>query len=362
MRTLKVCILLFWLIKGASSEDPISQGQQTVNDNDKTSSRISDMITGVEQASKAIGAVEGGKEAVDLMKNLKNLNLKEKGIEKLKSSVIQYKNSRQSFIQFISGVTDKVTEVLDKASNRINMWRTTEPTLLAFGESTKKMADNTIKVFSEFHPKDLIDIDRKWSRKMEDQLLRDKRFVMGAVFFLNYNMSIKARESFNDLFLNDGLKDQMMNSPLGIRASVEQLTVPVHPYRQIPTSAIHRSGEAIEIAGRISSQAHEASSLDPSLTKEQQNLSKMQDALIDPKQTYEDARELSAMIALKRQEVSTQSTQLQQTLSLLEADVARMYLNDQEIIAMQSEQVNNSLKIISGGAPFPTIDDVLKGF
>jgi len=39
-----------------------------------------------------------------------------------------------------------------------------------------------------------------------------------------------------------------------------------------------------------------------------------------------------------------------------------MYLNDQEIVAMQTEQVNNSLKILSGGAPFPTIEDALKDF
>lgn len=340
-----------------------SSEQDVIDDGDKTSSRISDMITTVEQAKKAVGVVQGAKEAVDLAKNLKNLNLKEMAIEKLKGAVIQYKNTRQSFLQFVSGITEKVTEVLDRAGKRVNMWRTTEPTLMAFGEGLKQMADNTIKVFSEFRPSDLVDIDRKWSRKMEDQLRADKRFVLGCIYFLDYSSSLRARETFNSLFLDDGLKDHMMSSPLGIRAAVHQMTKETHAYRSIPSAALHRAGESIEATGRIVGQSHQYSELDPSLSKEQEDFQRIQQTLEDESQTYEDARELSAFIALKRQTVSVQSTQLQQMLSMLQADLARMYLNDQEILAMQSEQVNNSLKIISGGAPFPTIDEALeRGF
>lgn len=357
----KAVFILFLLIVFTAKGDKTGNQQQNViDDEDKTSSRISDMITGVEQAKKVVGVTQGTKEAVDMAKNLKNINLKEKAIDKLKGSLIQYKNSRQSFIQFISGVTDKVTDVLDRASKRVNMWRTTEPTLIAFGEEMKQMADNTIKVFSEFRPKDLVDIDRKWSRKMEDQLISDKRFTLGCIYFLNYSSSIKARQSFNSLFLDDGLKDQMMSSPIGIRASVYQMTKPVHSYRRVPSAALHRASESIEASGRIVSQAHESSDIDPSISIEQQDFNKIQQTLEDSSQTYEDARDLSSFIALKKQIVTTQCTQLQQILSMLQADIARMYLNDQEIVAMQSEQVANSLKILSGGAPLQTIDEAMK--
>jgi hypothetical protein len=355
-----ILVVLFFAFLLHAEENSANGAQETISDDDKTSSKISDMITTVEQASKAVGYVQGAKEAVDLLKNLKNVNLKELAMQKLKGAVIQYKNSKQSFIQFISGITDEVTKVLDKASSRVNMWRTTEPTLQAFGDGLKQMADNTIKVFQEFEPKDLLDIDRKWERKLEDQLMADKRFVLGCIYFLDYSSSIKARESFNALFLDEGLKNHLMSSPIGIRATVYQMTVPVHTYRKIPSLALNHSSESIEAVGRIVSQSHEKSQLDPSLSNEQQDFSKIQKTLVEPDQTYEDARELSAFIALKRQTIATQNTQLQQIYSLLQADLARLYLNDREITAMQSEQVNSSLKILSGGTSLPTIEQALK--
>jgi hypothetical protein len=359
-----LAMLLFTVAIGFSQETPPSSNDQTIDDDDKVSSRINDMIVGVDDAQKGMDAVSTGKQGVDLAKNLKNLNLqqiKDDAVNALKNTVVQYKNSKQSFIQLMDSVTTKITRVLDQASQRVNMWRTTEPSLIAFGQGMKQMADNTIKVFSEFEPKDLLDIDRKWDRQMEGQLANDQKFVVGMIYFLSTTAALKSRDAFNSIFLDDGLQDQMTSTTLGVQASVIQMTVPVHTYRQIPSAAMHRASEAIEVCGTISAQSHDVSGLDPSMSNEQADFNKIQQTLTDPKQTYEDAQEMSAMIALRRQTVSTQTTQLQQTLSMLQADIARMYLNDQEKISMQTEQVTNSLKILSGGAPFPTIDDALKG-
>ena len=365
---MKVYKTVLWVLASVfivvSQETPPSSNDQTIDDDDKVSSRINDMITGVDDAQKGMSAVSTGKQAVDLAKNLKNLNLKQikdDAANALKNTVVQYKNSKQSFIQLMDSVTSKITRVLDQASQRVNMWRTTEPTLIAFGDGMKQMADNTVKVFSEFEPKDLLDIDRKWDRKMEGQLANDQKFVVGMIYFLNTTAALKSRDAFNSIFLDDGLQNQMTSTTLGVQASVIQMTVPIHTYRQIPSAAMHRASEAIEVCGTICAQSHDVSGSDPSMSNEQADFNKIQQTLVDPKQTYEDAQELSAMIALKRQTVSTQTTQLQQTLSMLQADIARMYLNDQEKISMQTEQVTNSLKVLSGGAPFPSIDDALKG-
>jgi hypothetical protein len=89
-------------------------------------------------------------------------------------------------------------------------------------------------------------------------------------------------------------------------------------------------------------------------------MNKIYETLSDPEQTYEDARELASFISLKRQTIATQTTQLQQIYAMLQADLARMYLNDQETLAMQAEQINKSLKMISGGVPLRSIDDDLQ--
>jgi hypothetical protein len=43
--------------------------------------------------------------------------------------------------------------------------------------------------------------------------------------------------------------------------------------------------------------------------------------------------------------------------SMLQADLARMVLNDLEMVALQAEDVSNSLKMLSKGAPMKTIDE-----
>jgi hypothetical protein len=353
---MKIALIYLLCIASIGVGQTAMQDQQTIDDGDKTSSKINDLITDVETAQKAIDAASTAKEAVDMAKNLKKLNLKEKAKDAIVNKLIVYKYSKQSFIKFVSDITGKVSDVLDRASGRINMWRTTEPTLLAFGDGLKNMADNTVKVFQEFEAKDLIDIDRKWDRKMEDQLSANKRYVMGTIAFLSYEMSKKSREAFVNMFLEDGMRQELTKTPLAIRATAVQLQKPVHAYRQIPTAVLQRASESIAACGEINAQAHSPSSIDPTMSQEQQDFVKIQTALQDRSQTYEDAREMFAFIALKRQTITTQTAQLEQMYSFLQADLARMVLHDQETVALQSEQVSNSLKTISKGAPMTTIE------
>ena len=130
--------------------------------------------------------------------------------------------------------------------------------------------------------------------------------------------------------------------------------------RKIPSVTLNHASEAIEATGKITASSHDKSRLNPSISTEQQDFIKIQQTLEDENQTCEDARELSAFIALKRQTTSTQTTQLQQVYSMLQADLARLYLGDREIIALQSEQVTNSLKVISRGKPLPVIADQIQ--
>ncbi len=341
--------------------------QQTVDDGDKTSSKVSDMITSVEQAEKALDAfnkaqaiASGAKQTVDAAKNLKNVNLKEKALNSVTSTVVVYKNSKQSFMKIMDSVTAKVSNILDKASDRINMWRTTEPTLIAFGKGLKKMANNTVQVFKEFKPEDLIDIDRKWERKLEQQLSDSRDYVVGMVYYMTRDLSQDNRKTFISLFLDDGMRQEMTKTDLGIKATAAQLTVPIHRYRQIPSAAMQRAGEAIEACGTIVGQSHGNSSIDPSMSNEQADFKKIEETLSDGKQTYEDARELASLIAQKRQAIATQTTQLQQLMATMQADLARMYLNDVEVVAMQSESMGNTLKAISNGQQLETLDEQMK--
>jgi hypothetical protein len=96
------------------------------------------------------------------------------------------------------------------------------------------------------------------------------------------------------------------------------------------------------------------------MSNEQADFKKIEETLSDGKQTYEDARELASLIAQKRQATATQTTQLQQLMATMQADLARMYLNDVEVVAMQSESMGNTLKAISNGQQLETLDEQMK--
>jgi hypothetical protein len=229
-----------------------------------------------------------------------------------------------------------------------------------FGETIHNLADNSVKVFQEFEPKDLLDIDRKWDRKMEGQMKANKQFIVGTIAFLNYEMALRSGNSFASLFLGDGMKEAMTKTPLGTRAFIAQMAVPVHSYRTIPAAALQRASEAIATCGLVCAQAHSTSKQDPSMSQEQADFQKIENSLTNPAQTYEDAREMGAMIDMKRQEIATQTTQLQQTYALLQADIARMILNEQENYAKQSEDMSLSLKAISKGETLGTLEEQMK--
>jgi len=147
----------------------------------KNVDRLDKIAQGIEQTSKHImqAAKEGGvKEYFDSMKPNKE---EIKG--KLQGMVVRYHNSK-GFIPFMKTLQEDILAILQVASDRIDMWRTTLPTIQGYGHATLVLANQTVQVFKDFKIEDLWDIDRKWSRKMEKSVMSNIYNIRGFMGFL----------------------------------------------------------------------------------------------------------------------------------------------------------------------------------
>jgi len=356
-----ITLCLFLLIGLAGAEEALEESEK-INDNDKVSSPINDLITDVEMVTKAKDVIVGGVKAVKAIKEAGSIkNLVQKGKEsvkgKLKEKLFQYKNTKHPLLSFLDGITSKMNKVLDKAADRVNLWRTTEPMLVDFGQGVKKLADNTVSVFKEFKPEDLIDIDRKWSRKLDAQLQKDYRYVTSFLKYIDENYGLKRQEHYVSLFHHQNLRDEFTKTKVSAKAYYALVNNGIHDFVTLPQNAVFLANESLNFSTEISSQANSPDDSDPSLTKEQKDIEKIQLSLTADNQTIQDAKELNTLITGKKQQVLMQTTQLEQVYTKMQNMYARLFLLDAEKQSLEREKFANSLKILSGGKPFKSLEE-----
>lgn len=334
-----------------------------IDDADKGSSRISDMVTTVETAKKAVDAYNVAATGADAVKNPEKYKEKFKdalSMDKLKGllkkNLVQYKSTKAGFVKLTNDVLTKTSDILMAANQRVNMWRTTEPMLKYYGKRMLKVSDNTLEIAMDFKPKDVVDIDRKWSRGLENALLQDKSTFLSFNSFLNsrYKNTRDNEMFFAGLFFSNDLIARLTRDDASLKALLE---MPVtHEFHAVPFKTLGFTTEAINGVRSISAQAHGPAKEDGSVSQETYNFDQIRSALEDGNQTYEDTKQLSVLIARRRSEVAVQTAQTEQILSILQTKYSRLLLRKVESNGADFEDYNTTLNKILNGGSFQDID------
>jgi len=142
-----------------------------VPDTTKSSGKISNILTNPDNLKKleAIGmtvtyVAEGTKYINEIKKNGGDKKPDIKG--KLKGMAITKKHSKAGFFIFMKNVQEDILDILNKATDKIDVWRTTEPTIQGWSDASRKIADDTKTAFKDFRLDSLWDREGEWSRKM----------------------------------------------------------------------------------------------------------------------------------------------------------------------------------------------------
>lgn len=351
-------IMMISLLLAASfiySDDKTSIDDPTiVDDQDKTSGRVNDLITSVETATKAIelyNTVKDGKKVVDEVKKFKNLkDIKGTVKDKIKGTITQYKSTKWSLFKWVSDVSNRMADVMESANDRINMWRTTEPMLLNYYKSMGRVTDNTLEVFRDFELSDMIDIDREWSKKMEKQLNQDKNLVYSFLVFSSKQFPDEYhRKRVSSMFMEYSIEDELTGNQEDLDAYME-MKDNVHQFNRIPYRTMAYATDALLSVREISQQSHKEASGDKSVTEEQYYMELVSESLQNPNATYNDIVDNGALIDTKRSEVSLQRAQLKQIITDLQSKYSRLLMRRKERMAIEYEEMDNTLeKLINGG-------------
>lgn len=358
MPLLLLALLLPMLAWGQASRETLADPTK-VDDGDKGSSRISDMITGVDQARKAWDAYNAGAGTVDAVRNpekFKDALSFESMRGALRNQVVQYKSTKMGFNKFLNDILQKTSNILVAANRRVNMWRTTEPMLHYYGKRMHKVADNTVQVFGDFRPADVIDIDRKWSRRMENALLQDRATLLSFNAFLNSRQgNLEENERFfANLFFSNDLARLLSRDEASLQALLEMPEPSAH--QKIPFQTLGFTTEAIHGARRIAAMAHGPAVQDNTMTQEAHNFAEIRRVLDDGDQTAEDTKQLAALISRRRAEIAVQTDQAEQILSALQTKYARLLLRSLESSGAAYQDYQATLNRIVNGGAFQDID------
>jgi len=328
----------------------------TIDDGDKGSGKYGNLVDKVETAQKsydALNAVSTGAKAAKGLKSfdpkkLINLaNLKKKAKEEALAWATKYTAAKGGFNTIARNILKKVDTIINRVSDRVDMWRTTWPTIKRYASSVKRLADNTKKIFHDFQFKDMWDIDRKWDRRLQANIDAYANTYANIAMFLKGFVEDDKKKFFRNSIVPSENDDRFRMDPLCILA--QSRMVDLHPYRLVPENTLEFCSSTMYSLSEIESKNTAPDDTTPTLTKEEAAFQKIQTELENGDQTYEDSRELSALIEQERAKVSLQAIQITQLQSAVELRYANLIKRDKELQSEQADFYQRSSRIMCAG-------------
>ncbi len=131
-----------------------------------------------------IGTVQTGAQAAKDAKKGKELLAKGNYKDMVLEQFEKYQNSKVGLMSLIRKVQQKTFDVIQKASERVDKWRTAVPKLRSYTRKTLRYADDSYDFAKTFEMSDLWDIDRNFSKEMEWRIKNGRRLGLSIWDFL----------------------------------------------------------------------------------------------------------------------------------------------------------------------------------
>jgi len=345
-------------------------GGGRVSDTTHSSAKIGDILTNPDNIDKLDGIISGVATGIAIGKHINENGgfratwgeLKSSTPESRKEKVeqykeglgVKYKNSKSYFFTFVNKTRDFLLDVLNTASDRIDMWRTTLPNIKAWGASTRRLVDNTRKVYSSFKWKDLWDIDREWSRQMERVNMRwinQYHGFMGYLWSLG-DVSVEKRFARKANYIYQWRADSL-RADAREKNRLKQIQEKIDLEDFLEMEALSEKGRAL-LFKRLPIEAQETAIIGLSHVFDIMANDSAQTAVLEELQrnvsnrdiTYLNSMELLANIKLRRTDMETQRATLQQIQSNMATMYARLQMMEMEEKAAAQGRNTEELKRI----------------
>jgi hypothetical protein len=334
------------------SQTTVNTDGERVDDKEQGSGRIGNLSDNIETIDKGISVVTTAQSAASTYKWLKTTpkNKREADIKNaLINGVNAYQNTKVGLVSWINRVTKKVSQIATKANERVQLWNTALPTMQRYWDNTKLITNQTVDVFRSFRPTDMLDIDRKWDRKMQRTINQWPTAVRSWYYYYDSFDRPYWSEFYRSTFVPEHPADRLRTSNELSEISDDILS-DVDPVIALPRTVLENVAANMLDLRELNSFWNAPSSKDNSRTVEEHTFEIISTNLSDVNQTYEDERELSSFIESERSKVSNQNTQILQRVTLMSVDLARLHMLDKEKAVAEKGGLQETLaSIVSGG-------------
>jgi len=182
-------------------------------DTDKGGSFVAGLVDAAEtfsQVSDAVGGVASvpgaASEVRDAVTEVKEVGLV-KGLQGMATQIaLPYTNSKASVLMMVNNALKKTNEVVSKVAKRVDMWRTTKPTIEKYYNAAGRLADDTKKLYKEFTWKKFFDPKRPWDKQREQLFDADVDATHWRGAYVRYCNDV--RDYMTYLYNNANSKDE----------------------------------------------------------------------------------------------------------------------------------------------------------
>lgn len=312
-------------------------GRSAFAETDQTSAPIGEFID--PENLENIGKVQSGAETARDAKRAKDLAGQGKYKDMVQAQFQKYQNSKVGLITVVRKIQKKTHAVIQKASERVDKWRTTVPKIKSYTRKTLRYADDSYDFARTFEMSDLWDIDRDFSREMEWRLRQGRRLGLSIWDFLVSRINREGFLKGIEAILFPDYVEQLNRSALkGFHYTDEPSGA-----EKVPIMVLHESLDVLNVVQQMAESQLSPSEVAPGLSRQQFDNHRIREALFDQRSGYTDQAALLQDIRNKQYEIAVQR-------SIVRDHMARLEILWGRIAAQKLEAKERATAAIAGEA------------
>jgi len=349
-------------------------------DMDKGGSYWTGLMDGVETFSKTADGINAAENAVGVVGDVKEqiAEVKEVGIIEglqgtLTSIAVPYTNSKASVILMVENALKKTNDIIGRVANRVDMWRTTKPTIEKYYKAAGRLADDTKKLYNEFTWSKFFDYHRPWDRKREKlfdmdanstnwrgayvQYCRDARDYMTELYN-NANPEAGEDEKAKRLkrlaarrghIIPNDWTDKTLPKLIDDNGDLRGSLIPDFENVMVPYNALELSALILYTLDELQSEYKSFVAGDfGDVSREDEMIQRMMKDLNEG-ETPVDTRNLSQYIAGRRVKIQDQANRANQLRVQAQTYYANLFLRERDMVERAARTVEAELGIIAMG-------------
>jgi len=369
----RVAILIVFLWNIALSASTVGN-----EDSDKGGSWVTGLFDAAETFSEtadAVGTAAGAPaavgEAVEKVDEVKEAVKDVGAIKGLQGTLTQiavpYTHSKASVLTMVRNGLKKTNEIIGKVAKRVDMWRTTKPTIEKYYKAAGRLADDTKDLYKDFKWSKFFDYHRPWDKKREKMFDADVDFTHWRGAYVNYcndladymtqlykyanqkedtsrKMALNTRRGH---FIPNTWTEENLPKLVDKEGNLKNSLIPGYEEAMVPVNALELAALVMYTLDELQAEYKSIEDGD-SVTREDRMIRKMM-YVLNTGETPPDTKNLSEYIAKNRLKINDQMVRANQLRVQAQTYYANLFMQERHVVERAAQTVESSYGVLAMG-------------